>query len=486
MTKVAPPPIGTAVKQTTITESIPSVKSNPYNPETRWASWPSGKKPSFWDYWESLTLEERRNHVVYLKRYEGEPGSKAKWLEKFEGNELADGITINGSPIMQFSPEFIMRLYGGGIFQIVVKDGPDRIYDFDDPYEGKPRDPKSEPPQNSADSAPNSNRGDTSDLAQVMNRMMDFIERRDNPAGAQSATSLVIDGARGAMDIQRQAFTSAATTLAAQPGGAPASKSEAMLERVFEILLTRALTPVSPTDPIETFSKMVAAMNTLGFGKAAGSSNIGLELVRALPQVLGTISDGMKNYAMASEAQARIASARGGAPQPVLAPRPVPQPQPPAQVQPNPVAQPAVVAPPPGTAAAADNGRQPWQDMIETQIRNVIVRSQNVEDAADECMTVVVNFDPPDADRPGQSLLFFLTELGEEGLIGVFQASPILNSIPVTPQLRAFIRRFIEIGKMELAPAPAPAAGPANAGAPANPAAIQGNPILVPEPPPAA
>jgi hypothetical protein len=430
------------------------------------------QRPPMWDYFDSLRSPEAWARIsLWMRRYEG---SEAVFLDKLDGEQLAE-LARAGKP---FSQEYLKAQYGGGKFKFMVKENGELIYSGEDRFAGDPIDPNTRP----AAAIHSGNGNGTSDLAQVMNRMMDFIERRENPPGGAAGTSLLLEGARGALDVQKQAFTSAAATIASNPSGAVApSRAEALLDRLLEAMVTKMMNPPTPTNSVEETLKLMGALKAAGLVGSTGGGGGGnwpLELVRQLPDALGKISDGLKNYAVVQQQNVRLAELqRGGAP--------APQPRPIAAVAAQPAANGGVPhaaqnpqAPPPGTQAQADPSRQPWQDMIETQIRNIIARSDTVEDAADESMTVVVNFDPPMPGRATPCLLEFLIEMGEEGLLGMFAASPILSSIPASPQLRAFIRRFIEIGKIELAP---PAPMPHGAGAPA--ATVQGQPLLVPDPP---
>jgi hypothetical protein len=435
MAKVGAPEAGVTVVQETRTRTEPNAQ--PKQERT--------VRPPMWEYFDSLaTPDHWRDVSIWMRRYEG---SEPVFLDKLDGEQLAE-LCRQGKP---FSQEFLKAQYGGGKFKFMVKLRGELIYSGEDRFSGEAIDPNTRP-------VPAANgHGGTSDLAQVMNRMMDFIERRENPAGGQAGTTLLLEGARSAMTIQAEGLRSASAAISSVSPAPPArGEMEDITRQFMQAAIAKML---NPSDPIETFAKMMAAMKGLGVMTDGGGGSIGLELVRALPDALGKIENGLKNYALAQQAQARIAELRVN---------PASLPARPPVAQPTGPTAPATVqaTQPQAPSVMGENQRQPWQDLIETQIRNILARADTPDDAADQAITVVMNFD--------LKLLQFLVEVGEEGVMGMFQQSPILHDIADTAQLRAFIRRFIEIGKIELAPS----AGP--------PATVQGGPLLVPDPQPAA
>lgn len=428
MAKVSDAPAGSVIEETKRTRIVPPTEKQELSTQ--------GK--DFWTYQSQIPPGEWKNYILYV--YRGTTMKNNRYVAKY---------------MHSITPDFIVEKHGGGEFLLVLNRGPEMLFRESFEAEGAPI-VSTVPP---VASAPAGEGREPSDLALVLNRLVDLIERRDNPAGS----TLVLEAARNGMTIQADGLRAASQAIASvQPAAPAASRSEALMDRFMEAMIAKMINPPSPTDPIETFAKMMAAMKGLGFpGGGGGGNNWGMELVRNLPTMLGEVGRGLENYKAVAEANARVAEINAG-----RAPTPPQQPlnvgaRAIAAPQPNPAPVPVGTAAPMQVSPVTDAGpvRQPWQDMIETQIGNVISRANTVDDAADEAMTVVVNFDA------NLQLLQFLVQLGEEGLLAVFQQSPILKTIPVSPQLKQFIKKFIELGTIELQP-PAPDNSAPQPGAP--------------------
>jgi hypothetical protein len=452
MGRTQAPEIGTAIKETKITETIPG--SQPKNSESKWASWPEGKKPGFWQY-----IDSRRSSMQWLEnyirlgRYEG---ADSAYLDSFDGQRLAEMFNA-GNP---FSVEFIAKEYGGGKYSVYLKENGEIQYGgYEFKVIGEPKDPGAH-----ASTQTNGNGGgENGALAQVLNRLVDLIERRDNPAGGAAATNLIVDGARGAMDIQRTAYQVAAQTLATGATAGVPSRSEALMDKFMEAIIIKMM---NPTDPIETFAKMMTAMKGMGvMGSGARESTLAT-IMQTAPALLDKITTGLGYYAQIQKIQLDAALLnRGLPPAPAVAQPPSnPNVQPPVTAGPQavPPIAPHAQAPPAAAAPPDASGREPWQDVLEMQVMNILLdTSLSVQDCVSEVMTCCDRIDPRLAEM--------LVAHGEPGMEIIFAQGPHLPCVPKDARLKEFMRLFMaDVQAARTAPA-APA-----------------GPILVPAAPPSA
>jgi hypothetical protein len=451
--------VGGVIKKTTFTELLPP--DSPENLKDKWKNYPGGKKPPFWTYWDALSADQRGEHLIYLKRYQGDAGSKPASCNpgKFEGPDLATGISLNGNPPMLFGIDFLTRYYGGGIFKLMVKDEVrELIYDFDEPIEGKPKDPLAEPltptPTHGAT-------GETAILAQILAQQNAMFERLfSHLSGGSGGANLVLEGARSAMTIQAEGLRAATTAMAtSQPAAMVTQSPEARMMEMMK-MFTAMKTLFSPpaTNAVQETLQLIGALKGAGLvggnETGGGKGNTWIELIKAGPSILHEANQFLSTLGPAQAAQ--VAAARRAeesahalnagtpAPQaPTGATRPNPQPAQPAKpngaepVNVTPVTPVAPSAPAPGGQITAEQMEQAELLFLHRDVANVLTSEPllEVEDAVER---VLVILEAKDVELPSQ-----LAALGESGLTMMFNQPPYLTLVPKGERLNAFLKLFV-------------------------------------------
>lgn len=426
--KVAAPAPGSVIEETKRTRVIP-----PNSPDNE------AEKPwrvlGCWDYIASLAPEQwaRENLVVYLYRYDdkGNPWG----IGKFTG------------ALDEFK---VLEMFGGGRFNLKMKRGPQLIINEDFQLEGTAKTP-------GVNGAPAVNGNGAANGDVLLTALNALIEELRAARGG----NVTQDAIRNAMTLQGQVFGAGVeavkSTLAHTPSSANPQPSA--MEKLQEQLMTAMIAKMlNPTDPIETFAKMAAAVKALpGFGGNDSKTGIALELVRHIPAVTTQLVQGLQAWHLAEEARARQVALMRGAPAPVAPPA-----NPPGQViqmpSPAPTAAPTPEPMPQADAIAATEAlRVPVQPMpietLEQMICNIVSDEKlSVEEAANEAAALI------ERASPGQTEL--MANQGEEWLWGLFHQRPILQQVAEHPRLRDFIANFVKIVKE------APALQPINPTAP--------------------
>jgi hypothetical protein len=202
---------------------------------------------------------------------------------------------------------------------------------------------------------------------------------------------------------------------------------------------------LNPSDPIESFTKMAAAMKATGFfGGGDSKAGIALELVRQVPTIANTLVQGMEHWRFAEEARARQTAILRGANPPIpVTPVQQPNPQPNVIQMPAPAAAPADAQPasnpPPAPPVQIEVPQMPIET-LEQMLCNIIVDpGLTVDQAANEACALIERSMPGMTDK--------MISQGEAWLLGLFSQRPVLQQVANHPKLPEFVKKFIEVVK---------------------------------------
>jgi len=384
------------------------------------------KTPDLWEYVRSigkLDPSAWQKHIIYLYRVEPAPSIPLqKCTSAFFTMPNGQQVPVSDQEEVEFA---LAQHYGGGVFRIIVKCGAQWVTQARIPINTQPRAitiPLSEAGQSgvSGISGPMT---DASATAQVAGRAMDALTAQER----QSA------------EIGFRAMETAANVM--QRFSTGGGSQDDLTKQFMAVMMQRMLQP--PPDLLELLTKLLAVVNQLSpQGKTddlvgtvikAGLDRIlnpaptgapvsaSAELVRQLPQIGSQVAESLREFRMAREAEARIvAMQRTGVvaaqPQPA---RPAPQMIPPAQPAPS-------------------NGA-PTMDFVLGKVLEIFQRPTSAAQAADDALAFL---DPLDDGKVVEQL----AQLGETGLMALFQAQPILKpATSNTPRLVEFIRAFLKM-----------------------------------------
>jgi hypothetical protein len=343
-----------------------------------------------------------------------------------------------------FSLEWIQEKYGGGDYYVMGYEGAQLRYSLIVRIFGKPKDPDEVSAQDH--SMPKGEMGMI--LKAFQDSQRELIAELRAARGGDAASNAVNQAVNLSGQVFSSAVQSATTAIAKVTGNGGAPQNDPMRDMMMQFMQAAIAKMMSPTDPIDTFSKMATAMGNLGFGpKGEGrSSGIAQELLRMAPTVLSEINKGIVSMATMREQELRAAIlARGAQTQ-------VPQPQPDAVPHQQP--QQIIESPPPNPAPAAPPAepRQPeigFWEFIEGGIVNVLRDpTKPIEHAANEALIFL------DTSGAGQ-FVDAMINAGEPGLLDLFRTRPILMQIPQNPRLTEFIKKFLELARESRQPEPA-------------------------------
>lgn len=272
----------------------------------------------------TVVVEEKRTHV--------EPAAapaedKATWniFEYMDGMKPEDWETHRGyvyrvqpriseargegylmKVVEPFTIEDIREKFGGTVFRAVLKRGQERVADTTFTVEAPPK----LQTENGNYAAHNPGGG-----GDVLRGAIDHIA---DPAGARAAVNLTQQAAISGFEMLRTAMPQNQLSLkdildlmdrraaAPPPGSGMPPWLETALASMVPALISKILTP---DNPIDTFTKMVAALKESPFSMSgrASASDWKTELVSALPSVFDKGASMLENYAKVAEMQARRA-----------------------------------------------------------------------------------------------------------------------------------------------------------------------------------
>jgi hypothetical protein len=400
-------------KKTTFTESIPAEEVQP------------GKKPRrppIFDYLPTLSAQDwkEKECVLYLYRYDRVTGEKNA-LEKF--NEAIDPFTVK-------------RLYGGGHFNVMMKEGPELIYNVDFGCEGE----EITPAHTSAAAAPTD--GNSAVTLEAL-RMM------SNPEIMRMQMELYTTAAKNAMDIMRSQIPTAQDPLATLRNakeilGLGAPVADPFREMFMGILVKLIERSMNPADPIESFTKMAAAVKGITGEGGTGGGDALSTLIAQAPTLGKYVVEGMREARMTTEANYRITMAqRGGVPPNIPSSQVIDVSAEPGRI-PNPApAEAATGSESPSEPKVISGPSQEWVFLRIVEM---------VRDPRTEGSDLLRFLDNVKAD----SLVDQIAQLSHDQIITLFKSDQILATVADDPRLPQLIDEFLMACKEEKSP-PGPA-----------------------------
>lgn len=389
----------------------------------------TAQTPDLWEYLRAIPQQEWAKHMVYVYRVEPPPAiALLKTANQYLPMPGGTQVSLSDEDEVQFA---MSQHYGGGTYRIIVKKGAQWVtqgrFTLGGPYKAItiPIDTGTPTP-----GAPAVLPTGADSTAMIAGKAIDTIAGQEHQA----------------VNLGLGMMTTAANVIKSFTEGRPGAGSD-LMQQFMAVAMQRMLAP--PPDPLELLTKLLAVMSQLNPQRTQDETTTQImktaldrllnpppsgapvngtaELVRQLPAIGGQFVEGLRAFAAAREAEARIVamqrgngSAPPGAPSQVLLPA-TPQPTQPAA---NPTA-----------------GTGPTMEFVEQKIIEILRNPISADQAADDVMTFLQTLDTASLDK--------LAELGEGGIIALFQARPILkqatNNMPrLVEFVRAFLRMYAE------------------------------------------
>ena len=349
---------------------------------------------------------------------------------------------------VKFSQRWVQGKFGGGTYRVWVKMEKQVRFTVDFELAGVPKKPEEIGDVRAAIGTNGSAGGYAamgSETSMVLRELVGMLrdELRAARGGGASETAV-----NNAVALSGQVFSSAvgaATETLRQVNGAGSAAPNPMDDLTKQFMAAAIGKLLNPSDPIETFGKMMLAMkaiNDQSGGGGAQQETLVQTVVRVLPQVLDKVQSGMANMATLRQQELEIMRLRGGAPPNAITVRPQQ-----AAAQPNPLpaaaADGAATSPqPPPTPAPQAAGPPPgmgMQDFIELGIAR-IANNPNLtaEGAAMEMLVLLDAYVPELVDGTCND------PEAESNLLKMFRERPILQQVPQNPRLTELIQNFLE------------------------------------------
>lgn len=391
---------------------------------------PAGKEkttPDFWFYLEALRPADWDRHLLYIYRRDSDNGPMIP-LEKCTGFlTMQDGtqVPLSDREATEFA---IAQKYGGRVFRLILKRGSERVTETRVHVDAPP---KNTQPAIFSDGGPRvTDMGSDSAAADVAHHAISTLAGQD-----RVVMDVAVNAVKGAAEIVQRMSQG-------PQNGNSGSETDQLMKMCMIKMLERAM---NPPDPIELLTKLMALQGQMGGSGGTPSpiinrvldqavekllnpapsgpiSSAGAELVRQLPQVASYVTSAIAEWRAGTEAQRDTAAIMRGV-------------QPPAG---RPAQAPSTVlpAPPVNNPAPGGNG-VPSLEFIESRIVQIFREPVSAEEAADKTLEFLETIDP--------QLVTQLTAQGEQGLIGLFHARPILRpAAQNVPRLTEFIRAFLK------------------------------------------
>ena len=426
--KVQPGSTVVETKQTTV---VPSNEARRLSDGT-----PLVSQSEFWDWMESTPPETLAKYETVINLYRID-GTKRSLCEQIYYPPDA----------VRFSRGWIKKFYGGGVYNILVRIEKQLRFNIELPIEGMPKTAEeieiAKNPNAGGNGASPSYSGAGSETTIVLRELVGMLrdELRAARGGGASETAV-----NNAVALSGQVFSSAvgaATETLRQVNGAGSAAPNPMDDLTKQFMAAAIGKLLNPSDPIETFGKMMLAMKAMNDQSGGGGpqqETLTQTLVRVLPQVLDKVQGGMANMATLRQQELEIMRMRGGAPPNAITVRP-------SAAQPNPLpaaaADGAATSPqPPPTPASQAGGPPPgmgMQDFIELGIAR-IANNPNLtaEGAAMEMLVLLDAYVPELVDGTCND------PEAESNLLKMFRERPILQQVPQNPRLTELIKNFLE------------------------------------------
>ena len=392
------------------------------------------RTPDLWEYLRAIAPMDWPKHMVYGYRVEPSPKvgifkCSEAWVQMPNGKR----VQVADEQEMEFA---LQENFGGGTFRILVKAGPQIVTAGNIAVNAPPR-AITIPVDNGNGHNPTGGVRITtaeSDVSSIAGKAIDAVAGQEHQA----------------VRIGMEALGAAANVVRSFSDGRPQGGDD--MTRQFMALMMARLAQ----DPMEQLVKLLTVMRemngVMGGGNGSGGPLVDkllgaavdrfmnpapngapvspmAELVRQFPQVGGLAVEGLREFRLAREAEARIASMQ--------------QQRPVAIAQPNPQVLPATTTPA-APVPTQNGGGAPTMEFLEQKIMGILQQPISANQAADEVLSFLTPLDPAIVDQ--------LARLGETGLVALFQNRPLLK--PATnnmPRLVEFIRAFLKMHAEDVA-----------------------------------
>ena len=441
------PANGEVVRETRETQVIPAGESRKLSDGT-----PLPSKGDFWDWLESTPVEMLNRWEAEISIYRLQPnGRKDPLCEQL--HYPPDNVRL--------TQRWIKERFGGGPYSVMCKLEKQLRFAVDFSIEGPAK-----TPDEVAESARKNNGAGSfaagSDLGIIIGLFRDMqsqlIAELRAARGGDSAIQSMRDSMALGTEVLRTAVPAVAGIVSNAANHGNNSAADPMRDIQMRFMDAMIAKMMNPTDPIETFAKMLTAVKTLmPEAGAGGGESIAQTLIRVAPQAMGQLGTILQSAARMRELelQAFLAS-KGQAPMPPMRTLPA---------MPTPQAPPAAPAPAVVPEATTANGApaQPTPSLIEfleMGIVNMVNNQANTaKQAAHECLILI------DAYFPDLVNQILAQPNPEDELLKFFREQPILQQVPQDPRLTEVVKHLVELARESRMPPDAsidspPAAGP--------------------------
>jgi hypothetical protein len=377
----------------------------------------------FWTYLENLTPEAAQRHIIYAYRTDPQVNGQNVQVGKF----VYPWTDIPWND-REEAEAAIAQKWGGRAFLLHVKDRSQRM--------GMGKIVTNMPPKVVTPVVPESNPYAQGPQVQPANG----YGYGDTARVAETAIHTMANQEKQAVDLGI-AMMSQAANVVKNFSERPPSQQDDLTKQIMAVLIQRALAP--PPDPMELLTKLLALqaqvnpaartdsrydklmdlaldkiMNPAPSGPATSTS---AELVRQFPNIASNVVEGLREYRLAMEAQARAVAASH------------------AQLPPPPtgVAS-APTLPPPQVPAPNGGENMDGMNFLAGKIIEIFNEPVSAEAAAEETLDFI--------ERLDRAAVPQLVAMGEQGLNNLFITHPILQKASQTnlPRVQEYIRAFLK------------------------------------------
>ena len=401
---------GEVEKKTIVTEILPAKDSRANGGDVR--------NPDCFDFMEELSSEDWKNHIVYIYRLE------PQIFRQKEGDPAYVGCVSQA-----ITRQYIFENYGGGVFEIWVKQGRQIMSRHSYTIAGAPKNLDSNAQPAAATPGGVSIPADTGasmgmralemmggPQTQVFAAMLDMVK-------AASAEQIAL--IRAAIPPQKDPVETllASIRLMKELNPAPpvpAAPAPNLMDELLRPMLAAMIQKMTnPANPLEEFKTMAGVMKEIGGLGGGEKSNLAADVVRALPGALREATGMVREIRLSNEAAVRAA--------------PMPVPGAPAR---NPSAPPNVVTMP--SPAAVDSGQGPIEvhppdpNWIKLRVVQMISEPETQPgDVAEWLRDTAPEF------------LHSLSAATPEQILGYFRTDPVLQHAAGNPRLAQFVRDLV-------------------------------------------
>lgn len=399
-----------------------------------------GKNPDVWEYLRSITPQQWSKHLVYVYRIE--PGPRIQILRTGESVlTMPSGrrVTLTDEQEVEYA---LTQEFGGGVFRLLVKNGPQIIAAGNLEIGVPPRAIRLPVDTTQSGNGATVSSANSSDVSQIASKAIDTVAGHD-----AVGIKLALDTVAAMGQVQEHAMNVIKNaSIAPAPAPAPApSQSDQLMQALMLKMMERVIDHMDAPPPTgfpglngDMVGRFFSTVIERGLNPPVatnGNSVSGVAAVASvLPQVLSYGAQIAAEIRMKAEAERdTVIAARS--PQPPQVQPPAPRPQ---------VLPPATPAPAPHPTGAEAMGG-PSTEFVESRIIQILQQPTSAEEAADAVLMFLHTIDGPDQPA-GEGSVAQLVKLGESGLVQLFNFRPKLKPATANmPRLLEFIRAFLKL-----------------------------------------